>query len=90
MLASDLLGVRVRDRRGNVLGTVVDVRATIAPDGAIVVTHVLTSHRRHLRLLGYERPEIRGPWPIARLARALQGPLRQTPVNEIDLASAAG
>ena len=90
MLASDLLGARVHDRHGTLLGTVIDVQAAIAPDGSIVITHVLTSQRRHLRLLGYERPEIRGPWPIARLARALQGPLRQTPVNEIDLASAAG
>lgn len=85
MLVSDLLGAVVRDRRGNVLGTVVDVQASIAPDGAIVITHVLTSHRRRLRLLGYERPEIRGPWPIARLARAIQGPLRQTPLHDIDV-----
>ena len=86
MLASDLLGAVVRDRQGNVLGTVVDLQATLASDGAIVVTHVLTSHRRHWRLLAYERPEIRGPWPIARLARVIQGPLRRTPVHEVDVA----
>jgi sporulation protein YlmC with PRC-barrel domain len=85
MLASDLVGARVRDRQGADLGTVVELEASVAPDGAITVTHVLTSRRRHLRLLGYERPEIRGPWIIARLARAVQGPLRRTAHQDIDL-----
>jgi hypothetical protein len=84
MLASQLLGARVRDRNGTPLGTVVDLRASVSPDGAIVVTDVLTSRRRRLRLFGYERPEIRGPWIIARLARAVQGPLRSVPIGEVD------
>jgi hypothetical protein len=88
MLASDLLGARVRDRHGNDLGTVADIQATVDTDGAIMLTHVLTSRRRHLRLFGYERPEIHGPWIIARLARAVQGPLRRTPIQNIDLPQA--
>lgn len=90
MLASDLLGARVRDRHGADRGTVVDLQATIDADGTIVLTHVLTSRRRHLRLFGYERPEIQGPWIIARLARAVQGPLRRTPIEEVDLPDAPG
>jgi hypothetical protein len=85
MLASDLLGAHITDRHGDGLGAVVDLQASVAADGAIIVTHVLTSRRRRLRLLGYERPEIRGPWIIARLARALQGPLRRTALQDIDL-----
>ena len=88
MLASDLLGARVRHPHGTDLGTVVDLQATIDSDGAIVLTHVLTSRRRHLRLFGYERPEIQGPWIIAKFARAVQGPLRRTPIEDIDLSHA--
>ena len=85
MLASDLLGARVRDRQGQNPATVVDLQATFDAGGAIVITHVLTSRRRHLRLFGYERPEIRGPWIIAKLARAAQGPVRRIPIEDVDL-----
>ena len=47
-----------------------------------MITAVAVSRRRHLRLLGYERPEIRGPWIIAALARWVQGSLREVPIED--------
>jgi len=56
------------------------------PDGTPTVYAVLVSNRRHrLRLFGYERPETTGPWPINRLAKALQGPLHEIPLEDIIL-----
>lgn len=85
LLASDLIGRRVRDRQGRDLGIVVDLHATRTRDGTLAVTEVVAGHRRRLRLLGYERPEIRGPWIIAVLARALQGPVHTIPYDHVEL-----
>ena len=43
----------------------------------LTVYAVLVSERNRLRLFGYDRPETTGPLPITRLAKALQGPLRE-------------
>jgi hypothetical protein len=83
MLASDLIGSRAYDRDGTVLGRIVDIHGHVEPDGTITVTSVVVGHRRHLRLFGYRRPEVRGPWIIAVLARAAQGPLREVPITDI-------
>ena len=82
MLASELIGARVSDRHGRDLGFVIDMVASVAADGTIAVTSVVTGRRPGLRLLGYQRPEIRGPWVIATLARQLQGP-EQTPITNL-------
>ena len=85
MRASDLIGHPARTPDGTVLGRIADVLARPEPDGTFTVYAVLVSDRRRLRLFGYERPEITGPWVIARLARALQGPLQQIPLDDIAL-----
>jgi sporulation protein YlmC with PRC-barrel domain len=83
MLASDLIGSRAYARDGTVLGRILDVHGRVELDGTIVVTSVVVGHRRHLRLFGYRRPEIRGPWIIAVLARAAQGPLHEVAIGDI-------
>jgi hypothetical protein len=86
MRASDLIGQPVHGPDGTVLGRVADLLARTGPDGTPTVYAVLVSNRRHrLRLFGYERPETTGPWPINRLAKALQGPLREIPLGDIVL-----
>lgn len=85
MLASDLIGSRAYARDGTPLGRILDIHGRAEPDGTIVVTSVVIGHRRHLRLFGYRRPEIRGPWIIAVLARAAQGPLRDVPITDLRL-----
>lgn len=83
MLASELLGRRARRPDGTDLGRIVDIHGRVEVDGSITITSVVVSGRPHLRLFGYERPEIRGPWLIAALARALQGTLREVPIDQI-------
>ena len=46
---------------------------------------VILSRRQRRRLLGYERPEIQGPWIIERLAALLQGPTTEVPIGDIRL-----
>lgn len=83
MLARDLIGAQARDRDGTLLGRIVDIHGRVEPDGTITVTSVLVGRRRHLRLFGYQRPEIRGPRIIAVLARAAQGPLREVTITDL-------
>jgi hypothetical protein len=85
MRASDLIGHIVHRPDGTALGRVADIIARTGPDGTYTVEAVLVSNRRRLRLFGYERPEITGPWIIAKLAAALQGPLTEIPLGDIAL-----
>ena len=85
MRASDLLGQPAHGPDGTGFGRVADILARAEPDGTYTVYAVLVSDRRRLRLFGYERPETTGPWPINRLAKALQGPLHEIPIEDIDL-----
>ena len=85
MRASDLIGRPARRPEGTVFGRIADVLADREPDGTWTVYAVLVSNSQRLRLFGYERPEITGPWIIARLASALQGPLDEIPIADIGL-----
>jgi PRC-barrel domain len=76
MRASDLLGKRVVDGRGRVLGRVIDLRCvqdgplrgvTCAPR----VDSLIVSRRRVGSLLGYQRHEQQGPWAIRAIVRAV-------------------
>jgi hypothetical protein len=89
MRASDLIGQPARRPDGTVLGRIADIHAHPESDGTYTVRAVLISKRRQLRLFGYQRPEITGPWIIARLAKALQGPLREIPIADIALPNEA-
>jgi hypothetical protein len=89
MRASNLIGQPARTPDGKVFGRIADVLARPEPDGTYTVHTVLVSNRRQLRLFGYERPEITGPRIIAFLAKKLQGPLREIPLNDITLPGGA-
>jgi hypothetical protein len=85
MRVSDLLGRTAVSVDGTDLGRIIELYATVGRDGEITVTAAAVSRRRNLRLLGYERPEIRGPWLIAALARWLQGPVSVVPIEDLTL-----
>jgi hypothetical protein len=85
MRASDLIGHPARRPDKTIIGQIAEILVHTEPDGTPTVYAVLVSNRRRLRLFGYERPEITGPWVIARLATALQGPLREIPITDIAL-----
>ena len=85
MRASDLIGHPAYRPDGTHLGRIADVLARTEPDGTWTVYAVLVSNRRRLRLFGYERPEITGPRLIALLAKALQGPVREIPLDDVAL-----
>ena len=84
MLVSDYLGRKAYDRDGHEIGRIEDLIVTAPPDDYPVITHVLICRRR-TRLFGYERQEITGPWIIEKLARWIQGPVRELPLAEIRL-----
>jgi hypothetical protein len=85
MRASDLIGQPARRPDGTTLGRIADILARPTTAGGYQVYAVLVSRRRHLRLFGYERPEITGPWIIAKLSAALQGPIREIPIDDLAL-----
>ena len=84
MRAGDYLGRRAYDADGQLLGWIQDLLVAGPPDEYPVVTHVLVCRRR-MRLFGYEREEINGPWIIERLARWIQGPVRELALSDIHL-----
>jgi hypothetical protein len=79
MRLSDLLGAKVFDESGSSLGAVVDVRAVqdgpvhpgfgaaLRVDGLVVGRAALASR------LGFNRLQVRGPWPLTALFRRLEG-----------------
>lgn len=76
MILSDLLDAPVRDAAGEHVGYVVDVRFVLdgAPAGpgtlaAPRLHGLLVSPRTGTSFLGYERRDVRAPWPVAQLVR---------------------
>jgi hypothetical protein len=74
VLLSELLGLRVVDAGSRRVGTVVDVRLTIAGDTehdppTPRVLGVVISPRTRSSYLGYERADARGPAMLAALLR---------------------
>lgn len=84
MRANDLITRRVRDRSGAELGRIVDL--VTEPDQAglpVVVAVVVTPHWRG-RLLGYNKPQVRGLWLLALGAKLLYHGTREVPWRDID------
>lgn len=74
MTLGDLLDLAVRDDHGGHLGYVVDVRLVLdePPRGLLAAPRLhglLVSPRTRTSFLGYERSQVRGPWPVAALLR---------------------
>jgi hypothetical protein len=74
MILSDLLDARVLGDDGAPLGYVVDVRFVLdgPPDGPLAAPRLhglLVSPRTGTSFLGFERRDVRSPWPIARWYR---------------------
>ena len=66
-----LVNERAYDADGRYLGRVADVVVEPDADGRQRITHVLVSRGLWGRLLGYEREQMRGPWLLEVLARAV-------------------
>jgi hypothetical protein len=74
MILSDLLDSTVRDAGGAHLGYVVDARLVLdGPPGPLLagarLHGLLVSPRTRTSFFGYERTEVRAPWPIASYLR---------------------
>jgi sporulation protein YlmC with PRC-barrel domain len=89
MRVSDLLGAEVLDARGAELGRVYDVR--LAQDGLPVGPFGATLRLRSVLIgataigarLGFERSDIRGPWPLRAAFTALHGRMRPARWDEV-------
>jgi sporulation protein YlmC with PRC-barrel domain len=86
---SDLLGAEVLDARGAELGGAYDVR--LLQDGLVVGPFGASLRLRSLLIgataigarLGFERRDMRGPWPLRAAFSALHGRLRPAAWEEI-------
>jgi hypothetical protein len=82
MRIADLLGAEVLDRRGLPVGRVHDVR--LVQDGPHVGTFGAALRLDALLIgptaigarLGFERADVKGPWPLKRLFRSVHGRMR--------------
>jgi hypothetical protein len=84
MKASDLIGLDVVDRSGRVLGTVLELRCVLdgPPRGALApprIDALITSGRHAGFMLGYDRPQQRGPWLLRAIATRLHRNRRVIP-----------
>jgi sporulation protein YlmC with PRC-barrel domain len=68
---ADLIGRPVYDRSGGYVGRVAEVVVALDVDGRWALAEVVVTPRIWGRLLGYERDEETGPWPLTVLARWL-------------------
>ena len=76
MIASDLLDVPVLDAAGTHLGWVVDLRFVLDGSPGTYLADarlhgLVVSPRTRTSFLGFERSEVRHPWPVAPLLRWL-------------------
>ncbi|MFC4629781.1 PRC-barrel domain containing protein [Promicromonospora alba] len=76
MIASDLLDVPVLDDAGTHLGWVVDLRFVLdgSPSTSLAGARLhglVVSPRTRTSFLGFERSDVRHPWPVAQLLRWL-------------------
>jgi hypothetical protein len=85
MLASDVLGRLALDTAGRPLGRVVDMFATVRSDGSVVIERVAISRRR-LRLLSFDREELRAPAVVAFFARRIQGRVEVRSISDLSFA----
>ncbi len=85
MRVSELRNHVVYDLDGNQIGYIGDVLVGGPPDDVPAITHVLLLQRKLIRLFGYERDDINGPWLIEKLAGWLQGARRVVSVSEVRL-----
>ncbi|PZR52530.1 PRC-barrel domain containing protein [Xylanimonas oleitrophica] len=74
MIASDLLDARVLEADGQAVGWVVDLRLVLdgTTDGILArprLHGLVVSPRTRTSFLGFERSDVRSPWPIAPLLR---------------------
>ena len=90
MKASDLIGRPVVDTTGRRVGIVTDLRCI--QDGPLRgamaaprVHQVILSSRRLGSMLGYQRPEQRGPWLVRLIVRWLHRDLMVVPWEAIQL-----
>ena len=67
----ELIGARAYDRSGGYLGRVADLVLTPDGDGRWRLAEIVVTAGPWGRLLGYEREEETGPWPLVPLARWL-------------------
>jgi sporulation protein YlmC with PRC-barrel domain len=70
MILSELLGAAVVDAAGERIGSVIDARFAIdgAPGQLLAeprLVGLLVSPRSRTSMWGYERTDVRAPWPIA-------------------------
>jgi sporulation protein YlmC with PRC-barrel domain len=80
----ELLGRPVYDRSGRYLGRVADLVVRADEDGRYRLVEAMVSPRPWGRLLGYERPDAVGPWPLELLARwIVRRKTRRVPWAEI-------
>jgi sporulation protein YlmC with PRC-barrel domain len=87
--ASDILGRRVHDDTGKLIGRVADLITEPAPDGTQQrVTAAIVVHHHWGRLLGYERREMTRPWILEHLARLiLRRNAQEVPWQKLRLAA---
>jgi hypothetical protein len=76
MKVSDLIGLDVVDRSGRALGRVLELRCVLdgPPRGSLATPRIdaLITTRRHTGfLLGYDRPQQRGPWLVRAISTRL-------------------
>src|SRR3954451_1069086 len=89
MKARELLGSRVIDGRGRVLGHVIDLRCVQnGPLRGVMhaprIESLLVSRRRIGSLLGYQRHEQQGPWAIRAIVRRVHRHLIVVPWSSVE------
>jgi hypothetical protein len=84
--AGALIGRQVRHRDGRPLGRIADLETSRGLDGLERVTAAIVTTGRWGRLLGYERDQGAGPWPLEILARhVLRRDTRRVSWSDIQL-----
>jgi hypothetical protein len=82
--ASRLMHRPVRRRDGQPAGRVSDLVVQDDADGRPIVAAVMVTNGPWGRLLGYERPQRHGPWPLTLLAHLVIGrAIRTIPYDEL-------
>jgi sporulation protein YlmC with PRC-barrel domain len=89
MKASDLLGTRVVDSRGEPVGYVTDLRCALnGPLRGVMcaprVESLIVSPHRTGSLLGYDRRNQQGPWIVRVIVRRLHRHLAVVPWASVD------
>jgi hypothetical protein len=83
--ASDLLGATAISASGAPLGRISELLCETGPDGVPKIVEVEVTRGRRLRLLGYERAGIQGPWVLEKLASWLHRHTQTIPWQDLNL-----